>query len=129
MFDIIQISDNFANSFTSSLIEFDVAELFILSSRTLSKSMFASNVVAHAEINYDEESDSNKCSFMKKSRLIFAVSEFVDENDRCRRKEQKQVVKKMKSQSVVEMFNKILEKYDTSISIRQILKTNKVNIS
>jgi hypothetical protein len=66
---------------------------------------------------------------MKKSRLIFAVSEFVDENDRCRRKEQKQVVKKMKSQSVVEMFNKILEKYDTSISIRQILKTNKVNIS
>jgi hypothetical protein len=56
------------------------------------------------------------------------VSDSVDD-DRRRRKEQKRVTKKMKSQSIVSMFNEILEKYDTSIFIRQMLKANKMNIS
>jgi hypothetical protein len=53
----------------------------------------------------------------------------VSSDDRRERKEQKQVAKKMKSQLVTEIFNEALEKYDTFIFIRQMLKTNKVNIS
>jgi hypothetical protein len=53
----------------------------------------------------------------------------VDEDDRRRRKKQKRVIKKIKFQSIVDMFNETLKKYDISISIRQDLKTNKVNIT
>jgi hypothetical protein len=72
---------------------------------------------------------------VKESRSVqlsffFSVSDSVaNEDDRRRRKKQKRVIKKMKSQSVIEMFNEILEKYDIFIFIRQMLKANKVNIN
>jgi hypothetical protein len=133
MSDVIQTSDSSANSLISSSIEFDVAELFINHSKTLPRSLFTPEIIAHAEMNYDEDFGPNKRSFEKESRpvqnsTIPPMSDSADD-DRRRRKEQKRVAKKMKSQSVIEMFNEILEKYDTSISICQILKSNKMNIS
>jgi hypothetical protein len=60
---------------------------------------------------------------------FMSVSAITDEDDRRRRKKQKRVIKKIKSQSVVDMFNEILEKYDTFIFVRQVLKINKMNIN
>jgi len=49
-------------------------------------------------------------------------------NNHIKRKKQKHVEKKMKSQSLVSMFNDILKRYDSSIFIQKILQQNKVNI-
>jgi hypothetical protein len=148
MFDVIQTSDS-SSSFMFNLIEFDIADLFISDRLSNSQSLFKIlslfrilfdlNNVATAravEINYEESFDSNKRSFVKESRSVqstimssfMSVSLFLND-DRRRRKEQKRMIKKIESQFVVEMFNEILEKYNTSILIRQMFKANKVNIS
>jgi hypothetical protein len=57
------------------------------------------------------------------SDLVFS------DDDRRRQKRQKRVIKKIESQFIVDMFNETLKKYDISISIRQVLKTNKMNIN
>jgi hypothetical protein len=98
--------------------------------------------VFHAIVNYEESFDLNKRFFVKESRFVqlttISSSESVSlsmfnsvssDDDRRRRKRQKRVIKKIKSQSVVDMFNETLKKYDIFISIRQVLKTNKVNIN
>jgi hypothetical protein len=106
--------------------------------KSLSRFLSISEINVHAvKINYEESFDSNKRSFVKKSRSIqnsslsqsMSDSAVIDNDDRRRRKEQKRVVKKMKSQSIVDMFNEILEKYDIFIFIRQVLKINKMNIN
>jgi hypothetical protein len=88
------------------------------------------------KVNYGEEFGLNKRPFVNEPRpaqtssiISPAPGPIIDGDDRRRRKGQKRVAKKVKSQSVVEMFNETLEKYDTSISIRQVLKANKVDIS
>ncbi len=137
MFDAIQTFNS--SSSVSSSIEFDIAELFVSNrsseSKSSSRSLFTLETIFHAVVNYEESFDSNKRSFVKESRSVqlsffFSVSDSVaNEDDRRRRKKQKRVIKKMKSQSVIEMFNEILEKYDIFIFIRQMLKANKVNIN
>jgi hypothetical protein len=61
--------------------------------------------------------------------FLFMFDSTSDDENRRRRKKQKRTIKKMKSQSVVNMFNEILKKYDIFIFIRQVLKINKINIS
>ncbi len=141
MFDAIQTSDSSIDSSISSSIEFDVADLFVFdrlsASQSLSRSLSSSEVISHVVVNYEESFDFNKRSFVKESRSIqnssmssfMSVSAITDEDDRRRRKKQKRVIKKIKSQSVVDMFNEILEKYDTFIFVRQVLKINKMNIN
>jgi len=78
------------------------------------------------EINYEEEFESNKRSHIdlslsstlnsqtKLQQLLFQFQ--TAENYTCC-KEQKHVDKKMKSQSLIDMFNDILRRYDFLISI------------
>jgi len=89
------------------------------------------------EINYEEEFKFNKRSHVdlslsstlnsqtKVQQLFF---QFQIAKNCTRRKEQKRVDKKMKSQSLINIFNDILRRYDFSISIQEILQRNKVNI-
>ncbi len=89
------------------------------------------------EINYEEEFESNKRSHIdlslsstlnsqtKLQQLLFQFQ--TAENYTCC-KEQKHVDKKMKYQSLIDMFNDILRRYDFLISIWKILQRNKVNI-
>ncbi len=89
------------------------------------------------EINYEEEFIFNKrfhvdlsLSFtlnsqMKVQQLFFQFQ--TAENHTCC-KEQKCVNKKMKSQSLINMFNDILKRYNFLIFIQEILQRNKVNI-
>jgi hypothetical protein len=143
MFDVIQIFDS--SSSVLSLIEFEITELFVFdrlnTSQSLSKFLSSFKSVSHVVVNYEESFDSNKRFFVKKSRFVqftiifssesmfFFMSDSIsDDENRRRRKRQKRTVKKMKSQSVVNMFNEILKKYDIFIFIRQVLKINKMNI-
>jgi len=89
------------------------------------------------KINYEEEFEFNKRSHIdlslsstlnsqtKVQQLLFQFQ--TAENCTCH-KEQKHVNKKMKSQSLINMFNDILKRYDSSIFIQEILQHNKVNI-
>ncbi len=130
MSEAIQISSNSTSSSISSFIDFDVVELFIFYSRNLSRSMSIFNVVVHVvKMSYDEDFNLNKRFFVKESRSISFVSEFVANENHRRKKKQRKASKKIKSQSIVEMFNETLEKYDTLIFIRQVLKTNKMKIN
>jgi hypothetical protein len=97
MFDAIQTSKSFANSLISSSIEFDVAELFINHSKTLLRSLFTSEIIAHVERNYDEDFNLNKRFFVEESRSISFVSESVANENRRRKKKQRKTSKKVKS--------------------------------
>jgi len=89
------------------------------------------------KINYEEEFKSNKkfhvdlsLSFtlnfqMKVQQLFFQFQ--TAKNCTCH-KEQKCVNKKTKSQSLINMFNDILRRYNFLIFIQEILQRNKVNI-
>jgi hypothetical protein len=137
MSEAIQILDS--SSSVSSSIGFEIADLSVFdrlsTSQSLSRFLSSSEVISHVIVNYEESFDLNKRLFVKESRVahfssaFMLDSDFVANDDRRRRKKQKRVIKKLKSQSVIEMFNETLEKYDTSISIRQMLKANKMNIS
>ncbi len=119
MFDVIQIFDS--SSSVSSSIEFEIAELFVSdrlnTSQLLSKLLSSLEFVSHVVVNYEKSFDLNKRSFVKESRSVqnFSVSSStsaftIADDDRRRRKEQKRVIKRVKSQSIMSMFNETLEK-------------------
>ncbi len=107
-------------SASSYFIELDVENLH----------MNNTSEVKLIEINYEEEFESNKrfhvdlsLSFtlnsqMRIQQLLFQFQ--TAENCTCC-KEQKHVDKKMKSQSLINMFNDILRRYDFLISIWKML--------
>ena len=105
---------------------------------------------------YDEKSETNKRSHVKKNTeskksafdrfesmtSIFFLSnqqtstqsiadqqfqfQIVDSKSKKSKKNQKR--KKFESQSIIDMLNDASSKYDTTISIRQILQNNKINL-
>jgi len=116
-----------SHSASSYFIELDVESLH----------MNNTSEVKLIEINYEEEFKSNKRSHVDLS-LSFTLNsqtkvqqlffQFQTAENHTRRKEQKRVDKKTKSQSLINMFNDILRRYDSSIFIQEILQHNKVNI-
>ncbi len=104
------------HSASSYFIELDVEDLH----------MNNTSEVKLIEINYEEEFKFNKRSHvdlslsstlnsqMKVQQLFFQF-QTAENHTRC--KEQKYVDKKMKSQSLINMFNDILKRYNSSISI------------
>jgi hypothetical protein len=79
------------------------------------------------DVNYEEESESNKRSREEeKSRIIQSSSQLIEK--RMKKKEQKKMRKKIDSNSIVDLFNENLDKYDASVSVKQMLQNNKMNI-
>lgn len=90
------------------------------------------------KIFYDESSDLNKRAFLKSEaksqsqQLQQFQSSFQFQTmteERIKKKKQRCVKKKTKSQSLVEMFNDTLRRYNFSMFIREILQRNKINIT
>ena len=115
------------HSASSYFIELDVESLHI---NNMSE-------VKLIEINYEEEFKSNKRSHINLSlsstlnsqmRIQQLFFQFQTAKNHTRCKEQKCVDKKTKSQSLINMFNDILKRYNSSISIQEMLQYNKVNI-
>jgi len=116
-----------SHSASSYFIKLDVEDLH----------MNNTSEVKLIEINYEEEFKFNKKSHVdlslsstlnsqtKVQQLFFQFQ--TAKNCTCHKK-QKRVNKKMKSQSLIDMFNDILKRYNFSISIQEILQHNKVNI-
>ncbi len=120
----IYTSSHFASSY---FIKLDVESLH----------MNNTSEVKLIEINYEEEFKSNKRShvdlslsstFNSQTRVQQLFFQFQTAKNCTCRKEQKRVDKKMKSQSLIDMFNDILRRYNSSISIQKMLQHNKVNI-
>jgi hypothetical protein len=79
------------------------------------------------DVNYEEGSESNKRSREEeRSRIIQNSSQLTEK--RMKKKEQKRMRKKIDSNSIVDLFNENLDKYDASVSVRQMLQNNKMNI-
>lgn len=85
---------------------------------------------------YEEGSGSNKRPHYDEFVSTVSVSvsfaltfyQLVDLNRQTRKKPQKRVEKKTEPQSLIDIFDESFEIYDKSISIRQILKANKMNM-
>ena len=123
------------SSSSNHSVDFEIAEL------SLSKHSDAMTV----NVNYDEDFNLNKRPHTENFELISRISlqqdsSSVQQNqlsqsalaitdERLKRKNQKRIDKKIESQSLVDLFNEFLNKYDSPIFIRQILKNNKMNIS
>jgi len=126
-FNAVMSIYTFSHSASSYFIKLDVESLH----------MNNTSEVKLIKINYEEEFKSNKKSHVnlslssilnsqtKVQQLLF---QFQTAENCTRCKEQKCVNKKMKSQSLINMFNDILRRYDFLISIQEILQRNKVNI-
>ena len=80
-------------------------------------------------VNYDKKSNFNKRLY-KNEIIEFQQSKINTETqvDRTRRKNKKKYEKITKSQSLINLYNNLLNKYDNSIFIRQILQNNKIDI-
>jgi hypothetical protein len=78
---------------------------------------------------YDEEFEFNKRSHHE--QIAFDLTEFtlVSMKRVTKKKSQKRIDKKSESQFLINMFDDALKAYEKSISIRQILKVNKINMS
>ncbi len=116
-----------SHSASSYFIELDVESLH----------MNNTSEVKLIKINYEEEFKFNK-RFHVNLSLSFTLNsqtkvqqlffQFQTAKNHTCYKEQKRVNKKMKSQSLINMFNDILRRYNFLIFIQEILQRNKVNI-
>lgn len=85
---------------------------------------------ASMNVLYEERSDPNKQSHFEETVVPQAQKDqLMNSSNRLKKKRQKKIEKKTKLQSLIEMFNDIFEIYDKSISIQQMLKTSRVDMS
>ena len=84
---------------------------------------------------YGEGSGPNKRSFVDSTPTLPSIKTQVPMqfeagvDDRFKRKGQKKIGRRTEPMPLVGMFNDFIEKYDSPVSIREILQRNKVNIS
>jgi hypothetical protein len=79
---------------------------------------------------YDEEFESNKRFHQEQIVVSDSAESILTSIERTvKKKSQKRVEKKFESQSLVDMFDDALSVYEKSISVRQILKVNKIDIN
>jgi hypothetical protein len=112
-----QASDSLQSSITN-FIRYEFAELL------KDKADVHTNLI---DVNYEEGSGSNKRSREEEgSKIIQDSSQLTEE--RMKKKEQKRMRKKIDSNSIVDLFNENLGKYDAPVSVRQMLQNNKMDI-
>jgi hypothetical protein len=78
---------------------------------------------------YEEESESNKRSHYEQIPSDSIELTLVSIKRVIKKKSQKRIEKKSESQSLIDMFDDALRAYEKLISVKQILKVNKINMS
>ena len=118
------VSTKFNNFICYEIIELTTNSLIFF---TKSKTMNA---------KYDEKFDSNKRSHTKKiiskqfnQSIQFQTTKSSKSNDKTKRKIQTKQNKKTKMIFLKNIINEIIEMYDKSISIKNILKSNKIDFN
>lgn len=113
-------------SFTSEIVNFvtcEIADNIQVKDFILTSFKIASIRSTSVDAFYEEKSSLNK-----RFHLKFSAPGL--EKEKAKKKEQRQIeIKKTDSILMMSMFNDAIETYDKSISIRQILKDNKVDMS
>ena len=131
----------FSENFRVFIFEFTVSFFDYAASSYESKSFFlnfSSNFlksVSNIESFYDEKS-SKRSHMNDSSQSIQSIvlqdermSQFSSSNERIIKKEKKRAEKKTKMTFLVDMFNDIFDTYDKIISIRDVLKEAKMNLT
>lgn len=128
-----EFSQIYTSSFTSS-----VEESFVRSNSISIDSISSSTQAASRTIDVflEKESEFNKRAHTENRSQSFAsdivtasLIQFSTTDERFKKKEQKRVEKKSKMMSLIDMLDDITEIFDKSLSIRQFLKQNRVDIS
>ena len=127
---MISSSSSSRDSPSANSIVCEIDELS-MKNKSISSSAFSSADSKSAQIFYDEEFASNKRSHMNSQAQQSNSEEyqFQSQMNRQKRKEIKKIEKRAKLVSLVEMFDDAMRTYDKSISIRKLLKKNKIDIS
>ena len=133
-------SETFSENFRIFIPEFTVSFFDYSASNYASKSVFLSfffeflESVSSIESFYDEKSSKrshmNDSSQSTQSTLQDErMSQFSSSNERVTKKEKKRANKKAEMTFLVRMFNETLKSYDKTISIKDVLKEVKIDLT
>lgn len=92
--------------------------------------MIVSTKISFIHALIEEESRLNKKAHfdMNASMIVSQPQSQSDNTGKPKKKEQKKIEKKIEPQPLVSMFDELRNVYDQLISIRQVLKNNKVDL-